>query len=498
MTRQRRIFLISLALLVVFGAVYFSQPIKRVALYSSLVMLGDFDSDNRWSDHDAELLRRFQAAPFFNDPKFALKADINRNGFIDDEDFELLFHLFRHPDPYEAHEKAKSAGKDFPLPREWFRYVPETEYLQPPVLCFEHKAMKNSPLKFLGVIKGCGKKGYAGRLEAEIYSEGLRFSLAYAKRKSDLTPLERDYAVGKIEHVRDLFKRREFQNTFLNVVGLVEDAETLSVKGQSDFILRILYFRDSMRKLLGSPMYSDFRKGGVSAEDILLEIARAHKTHLGKDLDILNLDSPRDFKKIENYVERVQWQYYKSSSTRKKIGDLIRYAQYDRRYLRAVSRTTPRFQDSELRNHNLPMILLFREALRISDGDKKVAVGLLDEAIRIPFAWVKTIPKELLPSSIALENFLLPGNKEDGSDKSRHWNVFGGISLYKSPDESLGLALRRELADARDDGFSEHAVTEFIRDTIANINGIYNVVSMDPELLRESNIGKASGVELVE
>jgi hypothetical protein len=30
------------------------------------------------------------------------------------------------------------------------------------------------------------------------------------------------------------------------------------------------------------------------------------------------------------------------------------------------------------------MVLLFREALRISGGDKKKAVGLLDEAIRIP------------------------------------------------------------------------------------------------------------------
>ena len=60
------------------------------------------------------------------------------------------------------------------------------------------------------------------------------------------------------------------------------------------------------------------------------------------------------------------------------------------------------------------MILLFRESLRITNNDKKAAVGLLDEAIRIPMAWVKSIPKKVLPSSIALENFLLPGNKEDG------------------------------------------------------------------------------------
>ena len=83
-----------------------------------------------------------------------------------------------------------------------------------------------------------------------------------------------------------------------------------------------------------------------------------------------------------------------------------------------------------------------------------------------------------------MENFLLPGNKEDGLDKSRHWNVFGGISLYKSPEESLMIALKREMMDLREDNYSVNAMTEFIRDTIANINGIYHVVSIDPGLLK--------------
>ncbi len=131
------------------------------------------------------------------------------------------------------------------------------------------------------------------------------------------------------------------------------------------------------------------------------------------------------------------------------------------------------------------MILLFREALKIKGGNKKAAIGLIDEAIRIPFAWIKSIPRELLPSSIALENFLLPGNKEDGSDKSRHWNVFGGICLYMSPEESLKLALKRENADLKESNYSVEAMTEFIRDTIANINGIYYVMSIDEQLLTE-------------
>ena len=105
--------------------------------------------------------------------------------------------------------------------------------------------------------------------------------------------------------------------------------------------------------------------------------------------------------------------------------------------------------------------------------------------MRIPFAWVKALPREKLPVSVALENFLLPGNKEDGSDKSRHWNVFGGISLYKSPEESLALALAREVKDFKEEGGSPHAMTELIRDTMANLNGIYYVMSMDPDLLKK-------------
>jgi len=130
------------------------------------------------------------------------------------------------------------------------------------------------------------------------------------------------------------------------------------------------------------------------------------------------------------------------------------------------------------------MVLLLREALRITGGDKKRAVGLLDEAIRIPDAWIRSLPREALPSSLALDNFLLPGNKEDGADKSRHWNVFGGICVYKSPQEALDLALRREMQDLRDDGHSTDSMREFLRDMIANLNGMYHVMTVNPGLLQ--------------
>ena len=39
--------------------------------------------------------------------------------------------------------------------------------------------------------------------------------------------------------------------------------------------------------------------------------------------------------------------------------------------------------------------------------------------------------------------------------------------------------------DLRDQDYAKDAMQEFIRDTIANINGIYSVVSIDPDLLSD-------------
>ena len=48
----------------------------------------------------------------------------------------------------------------------------------------------------------------------------------------------------------------------------------------------------------------------------------------------------------------------------------------------------------------------------------------------------------------------------------------------------MELALKREMQDLREANYSKACMTEFIRDTIADLSGIYYVVSMDPELLR--------------
>ncbi|MPN10719.1 hypothetical protein SDC9_158016 [bioreactor metagenome] len=232
-----------------------------------------------------------------------------------------------------------------------------------------------------------------------------------------------------------------------------------------------------------SQEYAAFLEGRVATEQVLKTIEQLIKQDLNMEIDLETLGPPRDLTKLENYLTRTEWQYYKTRARKEQLESLVQFAQHDRRYLRAVARTSRKHDDLGVQNHNLPMVLLFREALRIT-GEKKAAVGLLDETIRIPFFWVKSIPRDKLPGSVALENFLLPGNKEDGADKSRHWNVFGGICLYKSPSESLKLAFQREIQDLREESFAKEKMTEFIRDIIADLNGIYYLVSMDENLVR--------------
>jgi len=228
---------------------------------------------------------------------------------------------------------------------------------------------------------------------AQVFEESVRLDLAFNLRRSTLTERERAYAENKIQRCDELAKADRWSDLLLELIALVEDAETLGTRNQEPLVARTLFIRDRLKDLLASPLYAEFTQG------------------------------------------------------RRPVGDVL------------------------------------REALCLAHGNKKAAVGLLDEAIRVPFGWIKSLPPKALPGSLALENFLLPGNKEDGADKSRHWNVFGGLSLYKSPQQSLDLALRREMKDLREGKNSPEAMTEFLRDTIANLNGIYYVVSMDPFLL---------------
>jgi hypothetical protein len=460
-------------------------PTHRIGIHSELIMLGDLNGDNRWTAADLETLDGVLKNPFAAPDSIVLRIDMNQNGMIDEEDLSILRTLVASVgDPYAAEAKARSGGGLFPRPRELYRYVSVSEYSQRPLWALPYPLAADSVLDWLaGLRQPVTVSSYKEALSAAVYDEAIRFDQAWRKRQAQRLPVDRGYAEKDFARVKALFLSGAQYELLLALMEFVEDAETLTVRGQPEFLLKLLVFRDHLRDVLGSPLYAEFKAGKQDWRAVIKVVTGHLQTDLGLVYDFETLGPPRDFKNLENYLQRAEWQYYKSTASDEDFRLLIAYAQHDRRYLRAVSRTSKRLRDSTVENHNLPMVLLLREALRIQKGDKKKAVGLLDEAIRIPYEWIKSIPREALPASLALDNFLLPGNKEDGTDKSRHWNVFGGICLYKSPQEALDLALKKEMQDLRDGKYSEAAMREFLRDMIANINGMYHVMTVNPDLL---------------
>lgn len=465
----------------------FAIPTHRIGISSELVMLGDLDGDNRWTPADLATLENIAQNPFEVPNSIVRSIDMNQNGMIDEEDLRIQRSLIASAgDPYVAEEEARVRNERFPRPRELYRYVSVSEHQTRPLWALPYPQAKDSVLDWLVDLPvPVSTSSYAGALDADIYSEALRLDQAWRKRQSGLVPIEREYAEKKLAHVKVLYSSGAQYELLLALTELVEDAETLTVRGQPEFPLGLLTFRDHLRDVLGSPLYAEFKAGKKDWQSVLKVVSGYLQTDLGLVYNFETLGPPRNLTHLENYLQRAEWQYYKSTAREEDFRQLIAYAQHDPRYLRAVSQTSRKLKDPNVDNHNLPMVLLLREALRIKGGDKKKAVGLLDEAIRIPYGWIKSIPHESLPSSLALDNFLLPGNKEDGADKSRHWNVFGGACLYKSPQEALDLALKREMQDLRDDNYSEEAMREFLRDMIADLNGMYHVLSVNPSLLSE-------------
>ncbi|ACB74379.1 hypothetical protein [Opitutus terrae] len=474
-------------LLVIAGLAYwkFAFPTHRIVTRSELIMLGDLDGDHRWSKADLAILDQFIAAPAQVSDAVAWKLDLNQNRLIDSEDVRLLRALVAAGGaPYVAEESAHARHEMFPRPREFYRYVTSAEYRPRPLWALPYAGAADSVLRWLASLPRPARLlTYEDELDAAIYSEAVRFDQGWRRREQDLLSLERDYAARKLARVAALQAAGEKFELLLALIELVEDAETLTTRDQSEFVLHLLIFRDHLREVLRSPAYADFQAGRIDWRPVLQLVALHLQQDLGLEYDFEKLGPPRNLTSVENYLQRAEWQYYKSSAREEDFRALIAFAQHEPRYLRTVSRTSRRLQDREVENHNLPMVLLFREALRLTHGDKKKAAGLLDEAIRIPFGWIKSIPAAKLPGSLAYENFLLPGNKEDGADKSRHWNVFGAICLYKSPREALDLALKREMQDFRDGHYAEPELREFLRDMIGNLNGMFHVLTIDPALV---------------
>ncbi|MFT6985905.1 MAG: hypothetical protein ACJAT7_001725 [Psychromonas sp.] len=453
-------------------------PMERVTETSTLIMLGDLNDDGVWDANDQKVLDLIIAVPWDFADNILMKVDVNSNQFIDAEDIAVLSKLYSVSNPYLLQDEINPA----PKAREFYRYAAVTQYVQRPLYGLKHNILNDGPVGFLSEIRlATFNSYYLTQLAHEIYDEALRFSFIYEKRHSQLSRDESDFVRNQLVIIADLFEKKNYYDLLLHLILLSEAGETLTTHNQTEFIKNLRFLTNDLRQVLSSPRYSAFQVGDLSWESIFQDLDAIKKNRVGFDTPLHALEPARNLTDLRNYIDRAEWQYYKSKNIDNDFHSLVLFAQTDRRYLRAVSNTSPKHQDMSLQNHNLPMMLLFSQAMAISDNDKKLAVGLLDETIRIPFFWVKALPDEIRPNSVALENFLLPGNMEDGSDKSRHWNVFGGLSLYRSPEKSLTLAFQREVEDVRKANYAPEAMTEFIRDMIANCNGIYHIVSYNKQ-----------------
>ena len=99
------------------------------------------------------------------------------------------------------------------------------------------------------------------------------------------------------------------------VSKLVEDAETLSVVEQSDFIGRILFFREHLQDLIVSETFQDFEEGTGTHERVFEAIEYSLQQDLAIRVRLDELDSPRGFLDLQNYLDRAQWQKNKNAET---------------------------------------------------------------------------------------------------------------------------------------------------------------------------------------
>ncbi|MYL85361.1 hypothetical protein GTA51_19910 [Desulfovibrio aerotolerans] len=323
----RTIIITTVALAAVYGYWKYSIPIHRVENKSELVMLGDLNGDNRWSQADLDVMDDFINNPFAVSDVLVSRMDMNQNGLIDAEDLVLLQSLVASAgDPYRAEEKARSRGESFPRPRELYRYIASAEYHPRPLYALPYPGAADSVLDWLSRFPPSGKASfYTEALYAAVNAEAIRFDQAWRKRQHQLLPIEREYAVQKLARAKLLHQAGEWYELRLLLTESVEDAETLTVRNQPEYPVKLLAFRDHLREVLGSPEYAAFKSGEQDWRGVLKLVSRHLQADLGLSYDFETLGPPRDFNSLENYLQRVAWQYYKSSTREENLRALIAY-----------------------------------------------------------------------------------------------------------------------------------------------------------------------------
>jgi len=338
MKRWQKIVLTAIGISI--GAYGYRQliPIYRIDVHSELIQLGDLNHDRKWTGEDWNEARLVLEDPWKADPEKLWALDLNGNGAIDPEDLDILKQLIAASgDPYKAQEDAQQRHAAFPFPRELFRYVNDRQPRFRPAYALPIPWALPPEMGWFGEFRRPGGNGdYSDALDRDLWDESARLIRAYHRRADHLEPLELKHLQSKLALAKQHWEAGRRFETLLTLIGLVEDGETITTRDQPKLTLQVLLFRDHLRELLLSP------------EMAILKTTHDRKPlfdrlqhYLADDLglvgyDIETLAPPRNLTSLENYVERAEWQYYKSSSKYDDFLKLIAFAQTDRRYLRAA------------------------------------------------------------------------------------------------------------------------------------------------------------------
>jgi len=159
-------------------------PAHRVEMRSELVMLGDLDSDRRWTANDLEVVETAIHDPSIMSDNIAWRLDMNQNGLVDAEDISILRTLVASSgDPYAAEQLARASGTPFPRPRELYRYASVSEFRSRPLWTLPYPLAADSILDwFANLPPPASKSFYAEALGTAIYAEAIRFDQGWRKR----------------------------------------------------------------------------------------------------------------------------------------------------------------------------------------------------------------------------------------------------------------------------------------------------------------------------
>jgi hypothetical protein len=133
----------------------------------------------------------------------------------------------------------------------------------------------------------------------------VRFDYGWRRRRAALLPIEQEYASPKLAAAETLVRTGDRFGLLLALIELVEDADTLTVRGQPDISVKLLTFRDHFRDIMGSPQYREFEAGTRNAGSLLQLVSEHLRRDLGLAYDLATLGPARNFSSRENYLQ--QW-----------------------------------------------------------------------------------------------------------------------------------------------------------------------------------------------